>query len=78
MKATGEVMSYRTNDRGKPAQSSTFSLEIGVCHLYMPKFDGDIVRRICLHISARARDDRLFAIAELIRRGVRTSELYAT
>ena len=43
------------------------SLEIGACHLYLPKFDGESSEDLLSYIRD-GRDDRLFAIAELIRR----------
>ena len=66
MKATGEVMSI-----GRTIEESLLkavrSLEIGACHLYLPKFDGESSEDLLSYIHD-GRDDRLFAIAELIRR----------
>lgn len=68
MKATGEVMSI-----GRTIEESLLkavrSLEIGVCHLYMSKFDTQSSDALMEYIKI-GTDDRLFAIAELIRRGV--------
>ena len=68
MKATGEVMSI-----GRTIEESLLkavrSLEIGVCHLYMGKFDGRSSDELMEYIKI-GTDDRIFAIAELIRRGV--------
>ncbi len=67
MKATGEVMSV-----GRTLEESLLkairSLEIGVNHLYMKKFDAWDEDRLLSYI-AEGRDDRLFAIAALMRRG---------
>lgn len=68
MKATGEVMSI-----GRTFEESLLkavrSLETGVCHLHMKKFDDTQTDELLSYI-ADGTDDRIFAIAELIRRGV--------
>ena len=68
MKATGEVMSV-----GRTIEESLLkavrSLEIGVCHIYMPRFDDKPVDELLDYIQD-GTDDRLFAIAQLIRCGV--------
>ncbi len=68
MKATGEVMSV-----GRTMEESLLkavrSLETGVCHIYHKKFDDWTVDRMLSYIK-EGTDDRLYAIAELIRRGV--------
>ena len=68
MKATGEVMSV-----GRTIEESLLkavrSLETGVCHLYMKKFDGIKTEDILAYIKT-GTDDRIFAISELIRRNV--------
>ncbi len=65
MKATGEVMSV-----GRTMEESLLkavrSLEIGVDHLYMKKFDGWDEAKLLDYVSI-GRDDRLFAIAALLR-----------
>ncbi len=67
MKATGEVMSLgRTLEES--LLKATRSLEIGVCHLYMEKFNDEKTEDL-LHYITLATDDRYFAIAELLRRG---------
>ena len=75
MKATGEVMSI-----GRTIEESLLkavrSLEVGVCHLYSPKFDRYSVPELYDYIR-EGRDDRLFAIAELIRRGERLQKINA-
>ncbi len=66
MKATGEVMSI-----GRTLEESFLkavrSLEIGVFHLHMKKFDAVGTDELLAYIR-RGTDDRLFAIAELFRR----------
>ncbi len=68
MKATGEVMSI-----GRTFEESLLkavrSLEIGVCHLYMRKFDEKTTDELMDYIAI-GTDDRIFAISELIRRNV--------
>ena len=71
MKATGEVMSV-----GRTIEESLLkavrSLEIGVAHLHMKKFD-ETAAEALLDYIAIGTDDRIFAIAELIRRNVSLS-----
>ena len=66
MKATGEVMSV-----GRTIEESLLkavrSLETGVCHIYMPKFENYSLPELMAYIKD-GRDDRLYAVAELIRR----------
>lgn len=68
MKATGEVMSI-----GRTAEESLLkairSLEIGLCHLHHPKFDS-MNTDVMLSYVNNGSDDRIYAIAELLRRGV--------
>ena len=67
MKATGEVMSI-----GRTLEESLLkaarSLEIGVDHLYMKKFDAWGEPELLSYL-AEGTDDRIYAIAELLRRG---------
>ncbi len=67
MKATGEVMSI-----GRTIEESLLkavrSLEIGVCHLYMDKFSNKTQEELMEYIKL-GTDERIFAIAELLRRG---------
>ena len=74
MKATGEVMSV-----GRTMEESLLkavrSLETGVCHIYHMKFDDWTVDRMLSYIK-EGTDDRLYAIAELIRRGVELALIY--
>lgn len=66
MKATGEVMSV-----GRTIEESLLkavrSLEIGVDHIYLKKFNGIPSSQLMDYIKI-GTDDRIFAIAELIRR----------
>ncbi len=68
MKATGEVMSV-----GRTIEESLLkairSLETGVCHLYNKKFD-DWSSEDMLSYIKEGTDDRIFAIAQLIRNGL--------
>ncbi len=74
MKATGEVMAV-----GRTMEESLLkavrSLETGVCHIYNKKFDAMPTDDMLVYIR-EGRDDRLYAIAELIRRGVDLSLIY--
>ena len=67
MKATGEVMSV-----GRTIEESLLkairSLETGVSHLYLAKFD-DVPEADLLNYIKIGTDDRIFAIAQLIRLG---------
>ena len=68
MKATGEVMSI-----GRTIEESLLkavrSLETGVCHIYHKKFDTFTVEELLNYIR-KGTDDRLYAIAQLIRKGI--------
>ena len=67
MKATGEVMSV-----GRTAEESLLkairSLEIGLHHLHHAKFDATDSEGLLAYIR-NGSDDRIYAIAELLRRG---------
>ena len=75
MKATGEVMSV-----GRTMEESLLkgirSLETGVIHLYHAKFDTMQTEEILDYIQD-GTDDRIFAIAELLRRGITQEEIFA-
>ena len=66
MKATGEVMGI-----GRTMEESLLkairSLEIGVWHLFMERFEAWPTERLLDHIKT-GTDDRIYAIAELLRR----------
>ena len=74
MKATGEVMAI-----GRTIEESLLkairSLEIGADHLYLDKFDAWTADRLLRYI-ADGTDDRIFAIAQLIRLGVDLGMIY--
>ncbi len=68
MKATGEVMSIgRTIEEG--ILKAIRSLETGVCHIHNKKFD-DWTSAQMLDYIRKGTDDRIYAIAQLIRLGV--------
>ncbi len=73
MKATGEVMSV-----GRTIEESLLkavrSLEIGANHIYLSKFDKVPTNELKDYIK-EGRDDRLFVLAELLRRGESVREL---
>ena len=74
MKATGEVMSIgRTIEES--LLKATRSLEIGVNHLYMKKFDSYSEEELLKYI-VNGTDDRFYAIAELISRGTDIGMIY--
>jgi len=74
MKATGEVMSV-----GRTIEESLLkavrSLETGVCHIHMARFDDMPADELLTYIH-EGTDDRLFAIAQLIRLGVDLGLIY--
>ncbi len=74
MKATGECMGIGSNLEECLLKSAR-SLEIGVCHLHMAKFDEISTEEITEYIK-EFHDDNAFAICELLRRGVTTEELH--
>lgn len=73
MKATGEVMSV-----GRTFEESLLkairSLEIGVSHLHMAKFDNDSADALMKYIKT-GTGDRIFAIAQLLRCGASVSDI---
>ena len=68
MKATGECMSIGSNLE-ECILKSVRSLEIGVCHLKMAKFDNMSDEKMLKYLEV-FHDDNIFAIAELLRHGV--------
>ncbi len=74
MKATGEVMGIGSTIE-ECMLKSVRSLEIGVCHLHMPKFDNMSDSDMLEYISD-FHDDSIYAIAELLRRGTTVSKLH--
>ena len=74
MKATGEVMGIgRTME--ECLLKSVRSLEIGVCHMHMDKFDDTPSEELLAYIE-KSPDDRIYAIAQLIRNGVSLQEIF--
>ena len=73
MKATGEVMSV-----GRTFEESLLkavrALEIGVFHLHHHKFDEMATEEMLTYI-ANGTDDRIYALAELMRRGEDLKEI---
>ncbi len=74
MKATGEAMSV-----GRTFEESLLkgirSLEIGVFHLHMTKFDDWDADKLLAYI-ATGTDDRLYAIAQLLRLGIDIAQIH--
>ena len=74
MKATGEVMGIGSTLE-ECLLKSVRSLETGVCHFHRPKFDNmsteDLEKYVC-----EFRDDTVFAVFELLRRGVSVGTLH--
>ena len=74
MKATGEIMGIGSNLE-ECLLKGIRSLETGVHHLYHHKFD-DMTSEELLKYIVDFRDDNVFAIAELFRRGVTVEEIH--
>ena len=74
MKATGEVMAIGSSLE-ECLLKAVRSLEIGVCHLHMAKFDSMTTEALEEYVSV-FRDDSFYAVAELLRRGVRVDRIY--
>ena len=74
MKATGEVMGIGRTI-GECLLKSVRSLEIGVCHIHMAKFDNSSNEELLEYI-AKSPDDRIYAIAQLIRNGVSLDDIF--
>ncbi|MBR3641439.1 MAG: carbamoyl-phosphate synthase large subunit, partial [Oscillibacter sp.] len=74
MKATGEVMGIGST-LAECFLKSVRSLETGVCHVHGPKFDPFTDDELLDYIR-EARDDGIFAVTELLRRGHGVDELH--
>ncbi len=74
MKATGEVMGIGATLE-ECMLKSVRSLEIGVCHFHMAKFD-DFATEELLDYLKEFRADGIFAVAEALRRGVSVDVIY--
>lgn len=76
MKATGEVMSVDRHFEGAILKAVR-SLEIGVNRLHMPAMDTWDDARVRKNLS-RINDERIFVVAEALRRGIATvDEIHA-
>ncbi len=73
MKATGECMGIGSNLE-ECILKSVRSLEIGVCHLHMAKYDEKADGELLEYLSD-FHDDNAFVIAELLRRGHAVGEI---
>ena len=73
MKATGEVMGIGANLE-EALLKGIRSLEIGADHLYLGKFDAMETEKLLSYIRD-FRSDNIFAIAELLRRGVTVAKI---
>ncbi|MBQ7445472.1 MAG: carbamoyl-phosphate synthase large subunit [Clostridia bacterium] len=75
MKATGEVMSL-----GRTFEESLLkgirSLETGSCHIHKDKFD-NVETDVLLKYIEKGTDERIFAIAELLRRDTSVDDIHS-
>ncbi len=74
MKATGEIMGIGSNLE-ECLLKSVRSLETGVCHFHLAKFEEMSNDKIFEYIK-EFKDDTIFAVTELLRRKVTVEELY--
>ena len=74
MKATGEVMGIGSNLE-ECLLKSVRSLEIGVCHFHMAKFDDKSNDELLAYLKG-FQDDNIFAVAELLRREETVEKLH--
>jgi hypothetical protein len=74
MKATGEVMGIGATLE-ECFLKSVRSLETGVCHFYLAKFDSYSTEELEEFVS-EFHADNIYAICELLRRGVSVEKLY--
>ena len=74
MKATGEIMGIGSNLEEALLKGAR-CLEIGCCHFHLPKFDEKTTEELLAYIKD-FRDDNIFAIAELMRRGETVEKLH--
>ena len=75
MKATGEVMGIGSTLE-ECFLKSVRSLETGVCHLHLAKFD-DMPTEAIYDYIREFRDDNIYGITELLRRGETIEHLHA-
>ncbi len=76
MKATGEVMAIGATLEECLLKAAR-SLEIGVCHLHMKKFDSWSKEELLKYVSD-FRDDAIYAVAQALRLGATVDELFRT
>ena len=74
MKATGEIMGIGSTLE-ECLLKGVRSLEIGVCHFHMAKFDNKSTEEMLEYLHA-FQDDNIFAVAELLRRGISVEKLH--
>ena len=74
MKATGEVMGIGAT-LSEALLKAVRSLEIGVCHFHMAKFDSMTKDELVAYIRD-FRYDNIYAVAQLLRLGVSVKELH--
>ena len=74
MKATGEVMGIGSTLE-ECLLKSVRSLETGVCHFHLAKFDGYTDEELMRYVQ-EFKDDNVYAIFELIRRGVSIEKIH--
>lgn len=74
MKATGEVMGIGSNLE-ECLLKSVRSLETGVCHFHMEKFDHMTKEQLLDYIS-EFHDDSIFAVTQLLRKGETIEKLH--
>ncbi|MBP5662202.1 MAG: carbamoyl-phosphate synthase large subunit, partial [Clostridia bacterium] len=74
MKATGEVMGIGSTLE-ECLLKSVRSLETGVVHFHLAKFDSYTAQQLCDEVAS-FRADNIYAIFELLRRGVSVEKLH--
>jgi len=74
MKATGEIMGIGSTLE-ECLLKGVRSLEIGVCHFHMAKFDHKSTEEMLEYLHT-FQDDNIFAVAELLRRGISVEQLH--
>ena len=74
MKATGEIMGIGSTLE-ECLLKGVRSLEIGVCHFHMAKFDHKSTEEMLQYLHT-FQDDNIFAVAELMRRGIGVEQLH--
>jgi len=74
MKATGEVMGIGSSLE-ESLLKSVRSLETGVCHLHLAKFDAMTKAELLTYVS-EFQDDNIYAIAQLFRLGATVEEIH--